>query len=250
MCFSRKNPVGFFQITAPYASHICSKSENFISQPHLWSSKKCIYIRSMFPPEHSAGSAPCTSSLLSFPSFFEQQKKDICQEISFLVLSFYSLAAGRASFVSISSGFFAPRTVSLVTTHFVTFWLEGTSYMESISRDSTIARSPRAPVLRSSASLAISFSASGSKSNSTPSISKRRLNCFVSAFLGWVRILIDQIFQATNRVEKIISEQGFEAHRMSKQEIKRFLALYFEASMYGETMPDYDGEQYIEQVQR
>ena len=60
----------------------------------------------------------------------------------------------------------------------------------------------------------------------------------------------DQIFQATNRVEKIISEQGFEAHRMSKQEIKRFLALYFEASMYGETMPDYDGEQYIEQVQR
>lgn len=51
-------------------------------------------------------------------------------------------------------------------------------------------------------------------------------------------------------MEKIISEQGFEAHRMSKQEIKRFLALYFEASMYGETMPDYDGEQYIEQVQR
>ena len=31
-----------------------------------------------------------------------------------------------------------------------------------------------------------------------------------------------------------------------KNEIKRFLALYFEASMNGEQMPDTDGEQFFE----
>lgn len=56
----------------------------------------------------------------------------------------------------------------------------------------------------------------------------------------------EQIFQSTNRVEKLISEQGFEARRMNKEEIKRFLALYFEASMYGQTIPDVDGAQYLE----
>ena len=50
----------------------------------------------------------------------------------------------------------------------------------------------------------------------------------------------------TNRVEKIISEQGFEVRRMRKADIKRFLALYFEASMNGEQMPDIDGEQFYE----
>ena len=33
---------------------------------------------------------------------------------------------------------------------------------------------------------------------------------------------------------------------MRKAEIKRFLAIYFEASMSGEQMPDGDGEQYYE----
>lgn len=55
-----------------------------------------------------------------------------------------------------------------------------------------------------------------------------------------------QTFEAANRIEKIISEQGFETHRMKKAEIKRFLALYFEASMNGEAMPDLDGEQFYE----
>ena len=55
-----------------------------------------------------------------------------------------------------------------------------------------------------------------------------------------------QVFQQANRIEKIISEQGFETHRMSKSEIKRFLALYFEASMNGEVLPDVDGEQYFD----
>ena len=55
-----------------------------------------------------------------------------------------------------------------------------------------------------------------------------------------------QTFEAANRIEKTISEQGFEVHRMKKADIKRFLALYFEASMNGEQMPDIDGEQFYE----
>lgn len=56
----------------------------------------------------------------------------------------------------------------------------------------------------------------------------------------------EQIFQTANRTEKVISEQGFEVHRMTKSEIKRFLAIYFEASMNGDQMPDADGEQFYE----
>ena len=56
----------------------------------------------------------------------------------------------------------------------------------------------------------------------------------------------DQVFQMANRVEKVISEQGFEVRRMKKEDIKRFLALYFDASFNGEQMPDIDGEQFFE----
>ncbi len=59
----------------------------------------------------------------------------------------------------------------------------------------------------------------------------------------------ENVLQKANRVEKIISDQGFEVTRMSKGDIKRFLAIYFEASMNGDLMPDYDGEQYISEVQ-
>ncbi len=55
-----------------------------------------------------------------------------------------------------------------------------------------------------------------------------------------------QTFDTVNRIEKVISEQGFEVRRMRKPDIKRFLALYFEASMNGEQMPDVDGEQFYE----
>lgn len=57
----------------------------------------------------------------------------------------------------------------------------------------------------------------------------------------------EQVFEASNRVEKTISEQGFEVRRMKKDEIKRFLAIFFEASMSGDALPDSDGEQYFEQ---
>lgn len=55
-----------------------------------------------------------------------------------------------------------------------------------------------------------------------------------------------QIFARSNQIQKAISEQGFEARRMDKGEIKRLLALYFDASMYGEQMPDSDGEQFFD----
>jgi len=48
-----------------------------------------------------------------------------------------------------------------------------------------------------------------------------------------------------NRVEKIISEQGFDIDRLDKSQIKRFLAIYFGASKNGENIPDYDGLQYV-----
>lgn len=57
-----------------------------------------------------------------------------------------------------------------------------------------------------------------------------------------------QILQKANRIEKIISDQGFEVSRMNKNDIKRFLAIYFDASMNGDLIPDYDGEQYITEV--
>ena len=55
-----------------------------------------------------------------------------------------------------------------------------------------------------------------------------------------------QVFRKANSIEQTITEQGFETHRLKKDEIKRFLALYFDASMNGEHMPDVDGEQYFE----
>ena len=57
-----------------------------------------------------------------------------------------------------------------------------------------------------------------------------------------------QIFARANQIQKAISEQGFGGRRMDKGEIKRLLALYFDATMYGEQMPDSDGEQFFDIV--
>lgn len=54
----------------------------------------------------------------------------------------------------------------------------------------------------------------------------------------------EQVFQEANRVQKTISERGFEVRRMEKEDIKRFLAVYLGTGLYGEQMPDMDGEQY------
>ena len=52
----------------------------------------------------------------------------------------------------------------------------------------------------------------------------------------------EQIFNQINRAEKAIAEQGFEVKRMDKDDIKRFLAIYFGASMQGELIPDLHGK--------
>ena len=61
----------------------------------------------------------------------------------------------------------------------------------------------------------------------------------------------EQIFNQVNKVEKAIAEQGFEVKRMNKEDIKRFLAIYFGASMQGELIPDVDGGDCIdEEIQK
>ena len=55
-----------------------------------------------------------------------------------------------------------------------------------------------------------------------------------------------QVFETANRIETKISDDGFEVHRLKKPEIKRILALYFDGSMQGDTIPDIDGEQYFQ----
>ena len=42
-----------------------------------------------------------------------------------------------------------------------------------------------------------------------------------------------------------VAGAGFEVQRMKKADIKRFLAIYFGASMDGDRMPDVDGAQYV-----
>ena len=54
-----------------------------------------------------------------------------------------------------------------------------------------------------------------------------------------------QVFAQANNIQKILSEQGFDSRRMNKEEIKRMIALYFDASLFGEQMPDVDGGQYF-----
>ena len=55
----------------------------------------------------------------------------------------------------------------------------------------------------------------------------------------------EQVSTIANRVEKIITEQNFDIKRLSKPDIKRFLAVYFDASLNGELIPDVDGLQYL-----
>lgn len=54
-----------------------------------------------------------------------------------------------------------------------------------------------------------------------------------------------QVFNYANTIQKTLSEQGFDSHLMTKGEIKRFMALYFGASIQGERLPDVDGAQYF-----
>ena len=55
----------------------------------------------------------------------------------------------------------------------------------------------------------------------------------------------EMVFTAINEARKRMAEKGFEAHRLTKPELKRFLAIYLEASMDGDKLPDTDGSQYF-----
>lgn len=55
----------------------------------------------------------------------------------------------------------------------------------------------------------------------------------------------EQVFELVNRVGKIISDHGFMPRQMKKSELKRMLGLYFGATMYGEVIPDTEGEIYF-----
>src|SRR5207237_7826624 len=80
------------------------------------------------------------------------------------------------------------RMTSRVMTHSLSPWIEGSSYMISSMTSSRIARRPRAPVPRLSASLAIAATASSVNLRRTFSRSKYFWYCLVIAFLGSLRI--------------------------------------------------------------
>ncbi len=88
------------------------------------------------------------------------------------------------------SGLSAFETVSSLTTTSLTLGSEGTSNIVSISVRSTIARRPRAPLCRDSASREMAESAGFVNFSLTPSMSKRRWNCRTRLFFGFVRMSI------------------------------------------------------------
>jgi hypothetical protein len=54
----------------------------------------------------------------------------------------------------------------------------------------------------------------------------------------------EQIASSKGRIEKILKEQGFEAKRASKDEVKRILAVYFSQNVVTEQFDDVDGERW------
>jgi len=52
----------------------------------------------------------------------------------------------------------------------------------------------------------------------------------------------EQSFANLNRIEKVITEQGFDCRRAGKEDIKRFLSIYFGHKIVDEELPDTDGE--------
>lgn len=53
-----------------------------------------------------------------------------------------------------------------------------------------------------------------------------------------------EVFRLAVEAERAIAAQGFRVHRMRKSEIKRMLALYLDAGMEGDRLPDIEGKQY------
>jgi len=51
----------------------------------------------------------------------------------------------------------------------------------------------------------------------------------------------EQSFSNLNRIEKAISEQGFDVKRAAKEDMKRFLCVYFGRTIPEKKVPDVDG---------
>jgi len=71
-------------------------------------------------------------------------------------------------------------------------------------------------------------------------------------FLFSMRFKVDRVEQIINdkhRFEKVLKEQGFEAAKASKKEIKRILAVYFAQNVVSDYFDDFDGEQYLKEGQ-
>lgn len=54
-----------------------------------------------------------------------------------------------------------------------------------------------------------------------------------------------EVFRLAAEAERAIASQGFHVHRMRKSEIKRMLAIYLDAGMEGDLLPDVEGAQFI-----
>lgn len=55
----------------------------------------------------------------------------------------------------------------------------------------------------------------------------------------------EAVFQLVNEAEQKIAGNNFTVRRMGKADIKRLLALYFDAGDYGDRLPDMDDGQYL-----
>ena len=66
---------------------------------------------------------------------------------------------------------------------------------------------------------------------------------FIARCKGWKS---SKVLSYANTVSKVLSEQGLDVHRMKKTMIKRLIAICFEASLTGENICEYDGEQYVD----
>ena len=60
----------------------------------------------------------------------------------------------------------------------------------------------------------------------------------------------EQVFSQLGRVAKSIADYGFMAHRLTKPELKRMIALYFGTSISGECIPDVEDADYLQKEEK
>ena len=53
------------------------------------------------------------------------------------------------------------------------------------------------------------------------------------------------VFPYLNRIEKMLTEQGFKSRRAEEGDIKRILGVYFEQNVTTEQFEEFDGERWI-----